>query len=99
MELPRTIRSAAASCAPPRARKEGYGTLNTSFWWWNGAAFHLTPRAGIGDGDWPGWPDKRRNNGGRARSAAQLGAVYSAPAGRAALNDLRGWPLPCLEAN
>ena len=25
-------------------------------------------------------------------------AVYSAPAGRAALNDLRGWPFPCLEA-
>jgi hypothetical protein len=25
-------------------------------------------------------------------------AVYSAPAGRAALNDLRGWPFPCPEA-
>ena len=25
-------------------------------------------------------------------------AVYSGPAGRAALNDLRGWPLPSLEA-
>ena len=27
---------------------------------------------------------------------ADWAAVYSAPAGRAALNDLRGWPLPCL---
>jgi hypothetical protein len=26
-------------------------------------------------------------------------AIYSGPAGRAALNDLRGWPFPCLEAN
>ena len=26
-------------------------------------------------------------------------AVYSGPAGRAALNDLRGWPLPYLEAS
>jgi hypothetical protein len=25
-------------------------------------------------------------------------AIYSGPAGRAALNDLRGWPFPCLEA-
>ncbi len=26
-------------------------------------------------------------------------ALYSAPAGRAALNDLRDWPFPCPEAN